>query len=777
MKPREINTAQGSSENTTPEDASPGQHGKMSNTTNSPHRKDSKSFSQNLFDVVPMKILQLMKVPAGYLEWEPWVDTRDPAVSVQNRDIATKTENRSEKDEAQVRDSAQSEFSIPEQNRATEKPSASNVAQRQKWSQMKAFSPGLWPNKQYHVKKTLNLPDSAMIASGSSRTLENIRNSWEVDDGFAKYIFASLYQDQPLWKPWVDIHKNGSDYLVDDMFPTVPVTANAGFITPPQSLSKCRMENIDALIAMCRKSFPRTFMEQKNLRDLGRTNRSFCLDSLVSGSATQREREVAFISQSIILVLSSVDSLLQSFRPCDTPEFRQPRYIVGFSTMVSSFQLLDLVDFYPRSVLSSLWISIGKLYPPKSPCSPSSTANRGLRSEPSESCTGCPQSSTGDNALNDNDARHIARITLAALVASVPLQTQTVWDSFCLLHAGGREIYNNPGCHETLEKGTLELMDVFDDEMAIGLMTRLVKGMVAREYMAELTKSHNPDGQTGGMPSEGCENMIDRLLQHTLYLWPSHQTTEEGQDRSRYWTAILVQWLLSVILKNWDGKPTVSRWGAVGCAVEFMHRLCMSIFILNFVDQVSLTIYSDLVSSPLDVPPTTFHIPFISNQFDILDIPLDWLSIRDRNTAYLISASFIFPRNIRVTHLRAANHATMHKAYQGSLATAKLEENMASRVYPRGQIQLHDRLRVATNVFLVLKVGRENILTDTLNQLWRREKCELMRPLRVCIGDQEGEEGIDHGGVQQEFMGLLFSEIMRPDYGNNRTRAWDIFRD
>jgi hypothetical protein len=121
----------------------------------------------------------------------------------------------------------------------------------------------------------------------------------------------------------------------------------------------------------------------------------------------------------------------------------------------------------------------------------------------------------------------------------------------------------------------------------------------------------------------------------------------------------------------------------------------------------------------------------------------------------------------------------MYKASEDSLAAARLRKKMSFHggYHHRGQIRLHDRLRVATNRFLVLKVRRENILTDTLNQLWRREKCELMRPLKVRIGDHGGEVGLDHGGVQQEFMRLVFIESMRPDYGNIPPKAWAICRN
>lgn len=40
-----------------------------------------------------------------------------------------------------------------------------------------------------------------------------------------------------------------------------------------------------------------------------------------------------------------------------------------------------------------------------------------------------------------------------------------------------------------------------------------------------------------------------------------------------------------------------------------------------------------------------------------------------------------------------------------------------------------------------------------------------MRPLKVQLGLNEGEEGIDHGGVQQEFFRVAIAEALNPDYG------------
>jgi hypothetical protein len=79
--------------------------------------------------------------------------------------------------------------------------------------------------------------------------------------------------------------------------------------------------------------------------------------------------------------------------------------------------------------------------------------------------------------------------------------------------------------------------------------------------------------------------------------------------------------------------------------------------------------------------------------------------------------------------------------------------------------RLYDRLQTATSKFMVLEIRRKNVLLDTFNSIWRREERELMRPLKIRLGEEGGEEGLDSGGVQQEFFRLAIAEALNPDYG------------
>lgn len=66
----------------------------------------------------------------------------------------------------------------------------------------------------------------------------------------------------------------------------------------------------------------------------------------------------------------------------------------------------------------------------------------------------------------------------------------------------------------------------------------------------------------------------------------------------------------------------------------------------------------------------------------------------------------------------------------------------------------------------MLSVSRASALEDAFDQLWQRHQGELLRPLRVRLGEMEEYEiGQDLGGVQIEFFNLACRELMKEDHG------------
>jgi len=160
-----------------------------------------------------------------------------------------------------------------------------------------------------------------------------------------------------------------------------------------------------------------------------------------------------------------------------------------------------------------------------------------------------------------------------------------------------------------------------------------------------------------------------------------------------------------------------------------------------------------------------FCMPFLADQLDPMGVPVEWASWKpSKSTIHLLSFPFLFQPTTLVTYFRAINYDSMVKKFEDAFATAQLIARMV-QVAGDSQEHVHNKLKIATSNYLVLEIRRGSILGDAMDQLWRRQKRELLRPLKVRMGMDEGEEGVDHGGVQQEFFRLAFSEALDSRYG------------
>lgn len=143
---------------------------------------------------------------------------------------------------------------------------------------------------------------------------------------------------------------------------------------------------------------------------------------------------------------------------------------------------------------------------------------------------------------------------------------------------------------------------------------------------------------------------------------------------------------------------------------------------------------------------------------------------QNKKTVHLLDHPYLFHPSTLVTYFRAINFSRMNHAYETSKATSGLMSTaMAGNHNLMANKQRWDRLveqlRTGTSTFLILEIRRTNVLVDTFNSIWRREERELMRPLKLRLGEEGGEEGLDSGGVQQEFFGLAMAEALDQNYG------------
>ena len=163
-----------------------------------------------------------------------------------------------------------------------------------------------------------------------------------------------------------------------------------------------------------------------------------------------------------------------------------------------------------------------------------------------------------------------------------------------------------------------------------------------------------------------------------------------------------------------------------------------------------------------------FQTEYFADRLDSMEMPVQWVSFTaEKRKLHLLDYPFLFSPNNLVTYFRAINFSRMSRSFEASNSMwVRVNSTMAPFMSDLSRREaLLERLKTAHVKYLVLKIRRDNVLLDAFNYLWRREERELLRPLKVRLGEDSGEEGSDSGGVQQEFFRLAIAEAFNPDYG------------
>jgi hypothetical protein len=141
------------------------------------------------------------------------------------------------------------------------------------------------------------------------------------------------------------------------------------------------------------------------------------------------------------------------------------------------------------------------------------------------------------------------------------------------------------------------------------------------------------------------------------------------------------------------------------------------------------------------------------------------LHIWSPNVLHLFNCPFLFKEGGIIHNFRALNYSKLSSAYREVGYMRAFTDRVSFAPDFNRHAQIDVKLGKALSRYLVLDVRREHVLEDTMNQLWGREKRELLRPLKVQMGMDEGEQGQDQGGVSQEFFRVVFEKAFDPDAG------------
>jgi hypothetical protein len=477
--------------------------------------------------------------------------------------------------------------------------------------------------------------------------------------------------------------------------------------------------------------------------------------------ATLRQRQVfPFVAQSVFFVFSNAKQMLLSFgkhsTDLDRPAEAQTDICLDVPNLRWSLQRLFTICPWDVA-LHSLWSGLDKLFlPPDEFTSSAKASRRSSRSSTMTSSAAPPSAvrrlseSALDGHLSDADAAYIATIAFFVLVGSVPDLDSKTWRGILRMRAAGAVASSADMQKLSPEHAqqAVEATDRLEHELGLRLVNRLVRALTARLAYNEISKARQV--YSLDLPKQRRMSVLDRIIDNLTHNYQTQHNTTDGDSSTQPTRPahLILEWLRTLFLREWDGNPDMACSSATGGAVQIMAMM-----------------YKE--RNRLGLSPEDFQTPILAERLDPLEMPVAWVgSLSNNRTMHLLSYPFLFPPSFLVIYFRALNHSAMTKYFEAAMTTTRhVTQTAFGNIHVTNDAALLARLKVSMATYLVISVRRDNVLTDALNQLWRRERRELMRPLKVQMGMDEGEEGLDHGGVQQEFFRVLMAEALDPAYG------------
>ena len=549
--------------------------------------KDPKSFTQNLFDTTAMKLLQLAKIPLSRInsrsrdedenKQEAQSEATEPVQDIRPRDLE------SEKPDP-----------IPTFEKAVRPPEITPVdVVKPEILQDRSYEDGEQVLATTDKERNVTTPDTKSKASRDPAKSTSPQHQ------------APIFRDATAAEPRLKQQENARRTQAPDR-------EEAGLQPYPQSLSHFTCWNILELMNTVVATSSDLHQEHLLLRSFGRTDNPLKSPTFLYGQSQLYEASLAYSTQSITYVLSNVEPLLRSFllsEPINGPPKIVGSY--GFHTIVDAFRILNMIDPHPASTIPSLWVSAGKLYVPgfsrpKAPASTTGPSTRGADLERISLTTHC----SSEFSLDDLEACHIVKIILAALVAQVPRCSPDTWVAVRKLRASGTvapalAVNESPKDQQSMRK-LLATVHAFENDMSLSLMSRLVKAISSRNLMAN-SSHHRALKPIKGFKTVAWHPNIYALVLRNLTAVRALkvlaadtecQPTIKGgaiidpsldgpldyqkmRPELNFCLLVLVEWLRSIILKEWDGSAEVSRCGAVGGAMEFLNYICKQAFLSN----------------------------------------------------------------------------------------------------------------------------------------------------------------------------------------------------
>jgi len=440
-----------------------------------------------------------------------------------------------------------------------------------------------------------------------------------------------------------------------------------------------------------------------------------------------------FVEQSIFSALGEPRALLRSFTNNEELIDSQSLW----------FCMLRLTRTAPTLVFDSLWHALAGVF----------------RSPYTKSPVQKDQDTAAIDTFSNQEAGQIMSICFHALVAAAPLVSDyRQLADMSRIRAHGMTLAGGALVAHQSTSLCLQYEDIFTDDLALRLARRLLSAITVRR----LFDSKPGPCAIAGAHDDQNKDVFETVLSHienSSDLLLDFSKHERSLHEKRV-PILLLDWARAVMLQDWNGDAEVDGDGPFGGALALIETMYRK--------------RQDLLLGDVH-----FRSEYFGERLDCIKMPVSWLEFEpSRKVAHLLDYPYIFSSASLVSYFRAINFSRMSRSYEESTS---LRSRIGAVIAPDSLVTdahhkniLQDLLKVPSTRYLILDIGRGDVLRDAFDQLWRRESRELLRPLKVHLGEDGGEEGFDSGGVQQEFFRLAISEALNPDFGaftmDDRTR-------
>lgn len=338
----------------------------------------------------------------------------------------------------------------------------------------------------------------------------------------------------------------------------------------------------------------------------------------------------------------------------------------------------------------------------------------------------------------------VLRELLALLPESDVLDWLQAYHMMGVIHVKQIPVPGNPGSERYLQG--IRICDILDHPSIMSCFSRALAVfgrralLHARLCLAESTQTGDIDNAQLETLASSWRHLLERVHQPEV---------PRVEISSRYG---LIAWLKKVFLRFWDGEDIIEQttlsWYALVCQKAM------------YEGHVCLVLRTEKSRASVE---TLFQLQPISARLNAVDVARSYLDHPEKRHKHILSFSFVFDLASQAIYSRTMSHLRMRAVHSDAEKATSLRARTAPQnlaIAPPAQVKFKEEH------YLLLKVSRTNAVADSFEQLWQRRSDELLRPLRVRLGEEEEREvGHDLGGVQIELFNIVFRQLLEDSRG------------